>query len=126
MLQLTTIFFFIASSVLAVTHIIALTFYLYWQFPWFDVPMHVLGGAAVALGVLTLYDFRVPIPKRWAKLLPVLSFVLIVALVWEYYEIFIGIPVEADHLIDTIFDLIAGVVGGVVGHSVGSRIQKLR
>ena len=88
--------------------------------------MHVLGGAVVALGVLTLYDFRVPIPKRWANLVPVVLMVIVVALLWEWYEILIGIPIEDDYEVDTIIDLIAGTVGGIIGYFVGSRLQGLR
>lgn len=126
MLQLTTILFVIASSILAVTHILALQFYLYWQFPWFDVPMHFLGGIVVALGVFTAYDFRLPLPKRWLRLFPVVAAVLMVALAWEYYEILIGIPIEENHKIDTAIDLVLGVLGGLMGYFIGSRIQKLR
>jgi hypothetical protein len=123
MLQLTTIFFLIASSILAVVHLISLEFYLYWRFLWLDVPVHVLGGAVVALGVLSLYDLRVPLPKRWRSFAPVVFFVIIIALLWEWYEIAIGIPVEVSHELDTAIDLLAGICGGVLGYIVGKAMQ---
>ena len=59
MLKTTTILFLIALSVLAALHFIALSLYLYWQVWWFDIPMHLLGGFTVVLGIHTLADLRI-------------------------------------------------------------------
>ena len=123
MLHLNVIFLLIASSVLAITHIIALQLFLYWHFSWFDLPMHFLGGAIVALAVFAGYALRAPIPKRYLNVIPILAFVLIVAFVWEIFELSIGIVIEDDYEMDTILDLIMGVIGGMVGYVVGSSVE---
>lgn len=126
MIKLNTWFFIISASVLSVTHYLALELALYWQFSWFDIPIHALGGAVVALGVFVLYDFSVPLPRRWLRIVPVICFVFIIALIWEYYEVLIGIPIEPDHELDTTMDLLLGLLGGVVGYFVGTSLIKLQ
>ena len=125
MIRLNTLFCLVAASVLAGVHILALEFFLYWRYLWLDIPMHILGGAVAALMVFVPYDFVAPLPKRWLEPLPVLSMVLIVALLWESYEIFIGIPFGSDYAVDTISDLGAGLLGGVFGLLVGSSLYRL-
>ena len=126
MLQLTTIFFLIAASVLAVLHNVALYLFLYWRFWWFDIPMHGLGGAVVALGLFTAYDFRLFKNKSFLKVHYVLAFVIFIALLWEVYEILIGVPIEREgFVLDTITDLLMGFLGGYVGYIVGNSIRKL-
>jgi hypothetical protein len=124
MLQLTTILFLIAFSTLAVIHALALALSLYWHFWWFDIPMHMFGGVIVALGLFTLRDLRI-ISNRFLKLIPVLTFVFIVALVWEGYELLIGIPMESDYAIDTLADLTMGLLGAIVGYVIGIKLRVL-
>ncbi len=124
MLQLTTILFLIAFSTLAVIHSIAITLSLYWRFWWLDIPMHMFGGVIVALGLFTLRDLRI-IPNSFLKLVPVLAFVFFVALVWEGYELLIGIPIESDYVIDTVTDLAMGLLGAIVGYIIGIKLRIL-
>ena len=126
MIRLTTVFFLIASSVLATLHIIALELFLYWHYEWLDLPMHFLGGSVVALGIFSLRDFRVPLVKRYVSLIPVTLLVIAVALLWEFYEIMIGIPIELNHEFDTSIDLLLGTLGGIVGYVVGESISNLQ
>ena len=123
MIKLPTIIFVITISVLAVIHIIALELYLYWEFLWLDIPMHLLGGSAIALGVFAAHDFIKQFPKRLLYPIPVLLTVLTVALLWEVYELGIGIPIEDDFEVDTIVDLIMGMLGGVIGYVVAYSVS---
>ena len=125
MLQLTTVIFLISLSLLAVLHVISLKLFLYWRFWWLDIPMHLFGGAIVALGVYTLYDLRLFVPKRYLQLLPLLLIVFAVSLSWEVYELFIGIPIEDSFVPDTITDLSMGLIGGAIGYSIGKSLRKL-
>ncbi|MDA8596829.1 hypothetical protein N9L26_00650 [Candidatus Pacebacteria bacterium] len=117
--KLPTIFFLVAGSVLAVVHIIAIELVLYWKYWWFDLVMHFLAGAVLALLVFTLKDLRPSIPERWLKLAPVLGFVLVGGLVWEVYELGIGIPIENDFWLDTSIDIVMDLLGGLTGFFVG-------
>ena len=125
MLKIPTIFFLITLSVLAVIHYIALQFFLYWKFWWFDIIMHGLGGAAIALGIYTLYDLRFGLPERLRNLIPILLFTMVIALLWEIFEIYIGIPIEDNYEVDTIVDLLMALVGATIGFFVGQAINKL-
>jgi hypothetical protein len=125
MLQLTTIFFLIAFSVLAVIHNIAMQLFLYWHIWWFDIPVHTLGGIVVALGFFALRDLRI-FPNAWLKPVPVLALVLGVALLWELFELVAGIPNAGDYAIDTSIDVTVGVLGGFVGYIIGNSLRNLR
>lgn len=86
--------------------------------------MHVIGGAVVALGMFTLHDLRI-ISKKYVTWFMVLLGVICTALVWEVYEVLIGIPIEDDYVFDTILDLVMGFIGGVIGYIVGSNLKKI-
>ncbi len=90
------------------------------------MPVHFFGGAVVALGVFTLGDFIKEFPERFLYVVPVMSAVIIVALLWELFEISIGIPAqEPGFAMDSLSDIIFGVIGGFAGFLVGHAIRRL-
>lgn len=114
-------------TILGITHFVALEFYLYWKYLWLDLPMHALGGIVVALGIfaLPLLSF-IRLPERYLSPSFVLTGVLIVGLIWELFEIAIGIPlIEEGFEIDILADLTMDILGGAIGYIVGSRIRML-
>lgn len=126
MLKLTTVFFVLCLGMLAGIHILSLHFFLYWKFLWLDIPVHFFGGAIVALGLFTIGDFIREFPPRLLYVIPVMSGVIIIALAWELFEIFIGIPTNTPgYALDTIIDLVVGITGGFVGFLIGHSIRKL-
>ena len=125
MLRLNTILLLIASSVLSATHILASEFFLYWRYPWFDVPMHILGGIVAALFIFFLADLRILSSRRWRSCFSVMTFVLIVAIVWECYEVVIGVQIQDNYVFDTTIDVVAGLLGGLLGFFIGSKILTL-
>lgn len=125
MLKLPTVFFLISFSFLAGIHIIALQLFLYWKFQWFDIPMHFLGGIVVALGLFTLHDLKLVIKKRHLQIFPIVLLVFAVAMLWEVYELLIGIPIESNYVADTLTDLCVGLLGGLIGYGIGTSIKKL-
>jgi hypothetical protein len=125
MLQLTTIVFLIAFSVLAVIHNLAIQLYLYWHIWWLDIPVHAFGGAIVALGLFTLRDLKM-FPNSGLRPLPVIAIVIGVALIWEAYEVAIGLPMLEDYIFDTVLDVCMGLGGGIIGYVIGNSLRKLR
>lgn len=126
MLQLTTVFFLISLAVLALLHFLALEWALYWRLWWFDIVMHFFGGMVAALGFFTIKDFFRAIPDRLQYFVPIISGVIIVALLWELFEIYIGVPyTEAEFARDMLFDIAFGIMGGFAGFIVGHSIRKL-
>lgn len=120
------IFLFSTVVLLGVTHIAALEFYLYWKFLWLDIPMHILGGAMVAISTFCAPVLGIRIPERYYTLPFVLLFVLTVGLLWEVFEIVTDMPVDTTGFVaDTFLDLVMDLVGGVIGFVVSSRLAKL-
>jgi hypothetical protein len=124
-LQLTTIIFLISFSMLAAIHALALEFSLYWHFFWFDIPMHFFGGAIVALGLFTLRDLKL-FSNKHLTIVKVLLLVFSIALVWEGFELFAGVPMESDFVFDTSLDIVMGLLGGIIGFSIGNSLRALR
>ena len=125
MLQLPTIFFLIAFSMLSILHNLAIGLFLYWHLWWFDIPMHAFGGMIVALGFFVLNDLRI-FPPVLLQIIPVTALVLCVALVWEAFELIAGVEIIGHYVIDTTVDITAGLVGGVIGFYVGKSLDTLK
>jgi hypothetical protein len=114
-------FFFSALVVLAAAHIAALELYLYWTFPWFDIPMHFLGGVTFALGYSILPLFRAGLwPARFEGMRWYLATVLLVGIAWEFFEYFGGISLttESSFALDTMLDLVMDLCGGFLGYYI--------
>ncbi len=111
--------FLVAFATLGIVNYLATEFYLYWKYMWFDIPMHVLGGVCVALGIFILPVFRIRIPQRYMRLLPVLGVVSIVGILWELFEMGLGLPAfEEQYAVDTCIDLVMDLIGGCIGYGV--------
>lgn len=118
--------FLLSGMVLAVLHFFSLELYLYWRYLWLDIPMHFLGGVTVALGYLTLRDFFPRWSPRLFSFYKTLAMVVLVAIVWEVFEVFIGVIFEEDrYVIDTSADLLLGSLGGAVGYYLSTKLKRL-
>jgi hypothetical protein len=126
MLKANTIIFIVAASILAGVHIIALKLFLYWHYFWFDLPMHFLGGSVVVLGAFSFAELKIPyFYKIIMSPYAVSAFLVVVMAGWEVFEIWAGIPIEANFLFDTTLDVIMGTLGGFVGYFVATRVKEL-
>lgn len=121
----TFLFFFISLVLLAVANNLAVQFSLYWQYLWFDIPMHFLGGTVIALGFLSAYPMH--FSTRGRRFKATLVFVLVGGLLWEAFEHSAGISLtrEAALLPDTALDLAMDIVGGVVAFYVVEHMRVL-
>lgn len=86
---------------------------LYFELPWLDIPMHVLGGFGVASFVLAVAVHG----KQKLSFVQVLTLYLCVAITWELYEFIKDVAVH--HVAwngwsDTISDVFNGGVGATV------------
>ena len=101
-------------------NVLAEIFYFHWTIWWYDTMLHVMGGAAVAMFILSayLYYFNKS-PKINLKFITfVLVGVLVVGILWEIFELYFNLTSLDDGIIykrDTISDLIADMVGGLIG-----------
>ncbi len=94
-----------AVALLATLHIWALRDFLYWQYRWFDTPMHLLGGAAIGA-------FTVGLLHSWRPFL-YLSAIVFVSFSWELMEYIFGLTGvnSIDYTWDTAHDLLNDAIG---------------
>lgn len=95
----------------------ALSLSLYWTVIWFDIMMHFLGGALIALITLFfIYDpkfFNFSDKKPVVIFFTAISITLIIGMGWELWELYMKFAdVYADRL-DTGLDLIMDTLGAI-------------
>lgn len=125
-ISLITILLFISVLTLGIIHNVALELFLYWRYPFLDLPVHMLGGAIIVLFLFALPTMGINIPPRYLTLKSVLLTVLIIGLFWEVFEMVARIPVIGENFqFDTTLDLISDVIGGAIGFYVAKRLSTL-
>lgn len=98
------------SLVIAVLQRYALANFLYWYYPWFDVPMHLLGGVVIATVLVAFLHSCRP-----------LLFVILAAAIftgWEVFEFALGFPRELNYVFDTSLDLLNDAIGAVLVYAL--------
>jgi len=126
----TTLLYFalLATAILAILHLVAMDFYLYWTVSWFDNLMHFWAGVAGGLTALwAFYNsgiFFKHSPKLWEVIVISLSCIFVVGVAWEYFEFVYGLTgVDASHYIsDTLTDLTMDLLGSVLASIVGMKL----
>lgn len=85
----------------------------YMTIPWWDVPLHVLGGFWLALFAMWVGRML----GRRVTIIQCLSFVLFVGILWEIFEVMvhIGGSVFMPYYDDTIKDMLDDLLGGILG-----------
>ena len=117
-------YFAVALALLGVLHAAAVAFFLYWTYPWLDIPMHALGGTVVALGFLVAH-VALRHGAGEAGFWTTLAFVLAVGTLWEIFELWGGIngPHEPDYIADTTLDVVMDLLGSVAGYFIYERTR---
>lgn len=104
---------------------IAHAFYLYWNYRWVDIPMHILGG--IMAGLFSLIFIRaIRMPETFVN---ALTGVLLVGLGWEVLELLYKVDVvNFAYWTDTVHDLINDLLGGLIAIYIWRKIpnQRLR
>ncbi len=103
-------------------HIFATVTNLYTTFWWFDIPLHFLGGVAIALSsyyFLEYFSFHEKFQTQFAPLhfLIIISFTALAAVCWEFMEFsfdtFMRTSLQPG-IVDTVKDLTIGLIGGSI------------
>lgn len=108
---------FVLLVAVAALHWIASDLYYYWTVPWYDIMMHFLGGAWVALAALWLLEM--PFSRFFKARVSLTSVVLlsvVVGVLWEVYEIIFGFsdPSAVGYTADTSLDLVMDTIGAAL------------
>lgn len=118
---------FAVSVVIAFLHVGALEYFWYWQFWWFDIPLHFLGGVLIALMASFFYVRYVStegyITSRML-FINLISAVLIVGFLWEVFELVVGGRefADSDYTLDTISDMFTDLAGGLFVYGIINNI----
>ena len=119
----TVVDIFIFPIVVFLLHAFLMVFFnIYAYCPDFDIPMHMLGGASVAVAYLQLYAILnkkryVPKLRPFVLSICVMSLVVTTAVFWEWWEFlmdyFFPQFMMQLNLQDTMGDLLNGLIGGL-------------
>jgi ABC-type multidrug transport system fused ATPase/permease subunit len=111
----------IYGIILFIAQVLLLRFDVYGSLWWSDIPMHILGGMWVALIFKYLFleknNTSVKINGFWANLILCLGFVVLIGVLWEFYEFFVDSILFAQYqqtLADTMKDLLDDMIGGAI------------
>lgn len=103
------------SAALFTLHFLALKFFLYWHYSWFDLLVHALGGMIVGLLASFFLSRSHKEISRKPKYLIVIFIALAVSVIWEYFEVAIGATFAGENYVsDTLFDLVMTIAGAFV------------
>ncbi len=115
---------FVLIWALALTHMTAEYYHLYWVYRWFDIPMHFFGGMWVGLAVMWFCFRSGYVWKEQAPPFSVCAAALIggflIGFVWELYEYavwqFAGKWLPDNYLHDSLLDLVMDVAGALTAY----------
>ena len=99
------VFAFVTSALILYLHLLGLENALYFYYPWYDILLHFLGGAALAFLILIF-------TRSWKK---TLIGMLILAAGWEVFEyvLHIAVGVGENYALDTVIDFIMDTLGAL-------------
>ena len=127
----TIAWFFIFPVFVLVAHLFLLLFFNFYSiFPWFDIPMHFIGGISVGITYFLILQF---FQKKnylrmdsFFKVLFIFALVSLTAVFWELFEFsaefLTGFDLQGT-LNDTMLDLFLGMLGGFLTAVFLERIQ---
>ena len=116
---------------IAALHFLAINYYLYWMFWWYDIILHFLGGVFSGLFVLWLRYFSGYLGAHAVPTLPrVFLFVgvsvLIVGIGWEVFEWVVGETFRMEgYWKDTIVDVVLDLLGGIAAAGLFQSSHKI-
>jgi len=111
--------FYLPLVIFLLHTLILVPFGIYKLFNWMDMPMHFLGGCAIAYSfilVLRKVKEKVIINDRFFEILIIISLVGLSAILWEFYEFIMDIVLltPINSLKDTLCDFLFGLVGALM------------
>jgi len=102
--------------------------------PWLDIPFHILGGLAIGVSGRTLLSELVKrrlfsTRRWWLTDLFILSLVALLAVLWEVYELILGLMFGVSTQLgvtDTVTDQIFGLTGGAISIAISHLASLIR
>lgn len=132
MLYSTKFLFWALFSILLV-HFMALSFNIYSSIWWFDIPMHFMGGAWVALLFFRIFIDIIDKKSLYSLfeisklVILAIAFAVMIGVFWEFFEFIasriFNMYLQGD-LIDTMTDLLMDTIGGLFSGVIGALLLK--
>lgn len=115
----------VLGFVIAILHFIASMYYLYFEWWWFDIMMHVFGGIFIAGSALWFLKYEVP--ARFQRRVPPFLFafvsIAVIGVMWEWFELLTGMYSAVNYTLDTTLDLLSDVAGMLIAYTIFSRYE---
>jgi hypothetical protein len=116
---------FISVALMAIIHVIASKFILYWTVGWFDNVVHFMGGFSTGLFALWIYYlsgiFHPNVPTKKQIIIKSFLFVLVIGVGWEIFEYMNGLTQSTEgYPLDTFHDLVSDLAGALIAGDVAS------
>jgi len=106
--------FLTLSVVFTAVHNFAVTTSLYWYYSWFDIVMHLWGGALVSLGIVAFAKITsLSVRPGLGMIMPVLCLVMVA---WEVFEYSISLYNPDTIISDVLRDVFFGFSGGLISY----------
>jgi len=111
--------FYLPTIVFLINQFLIVPLGIYQHWPWFDIPMHIIGGCVIAYSfilVLRKLNKEIIIKKRFFEIIIILGLLSIIMISWEFYEFIrraIVIFAPQNTLEDTLLDFLMGFIGGL-------------
>ena len=110
----------VTPAIVLVIHILATVLGFYETFWWFDIPLHFMGGIAVAISAYYLLEDFGNRQKFHNQFIPLqililIAFTALAAVLWEFMEFTFDIAFHThmqQGLLDTIKDMAVGISSG--------------
>lgn len=113
---------FIPPAIVFAIHLLAINFGFYILIPGLDIPMHFVGGMAIAATMIQLINFSeklksVTYKSPFIRAITLIALVCSFAALWEIAEfsadLFLGWHLQYS-LFDTMKDMVMGLTGGII------------
>lgn len=102
----------LTALITAFLYWIGLENYFFWYYPWYDIPIHLLGGLTIGFWGAALAARRGFRP--WQAFIFCLLIAIAAGSIWEIFEYVTGISREIGYWFDTIKDLVDDILGTTV------------
>jgi len=110
------------AALIGILHLLALEFYLYWTLWWFDILLHFLGGAWVALTAFWFFFCAHVMPRisrtTTTVVVSMLCVTLAVGVAWEIFEYVLGVYDSPNYVFDTATDIVMDALGSLAASLV--------
>lgn len=106
-------------SLVAIVHHFALLNAWYYELKWLDTWVHLVSGVSLGFFLTWLFLIRLfgRVSSSWSLYLTVIL-TLIISLLWEWFEVSIGLRFKDNYYFDTSLDVAMNIIGALFANLV--------